>query len=183
VISSEDSSVLIAYYCVFFGVGPNSSRVLKQELSEFPGDFIGALESRLNNDSVKSDVAERLRLKFVPFEGHQSRLGHYYRHLFQMVKYVHRQPLDIDKYDHVKTIRAQLSTHEQAMLLINSVTPLGQVCWRDELIQTYKLVQNLPRQFFDPTEFDTQALFPQGYFEWEERADGCPEVVVSPARR
>jgi hypothetical protein len=169
---SPSQRLHIAYYCVFFGVGPNSSRMLKQALSEFQEDLIEALESRLNDESTKAEVRDRLRLQFTPFEGHQSRLGHYYRHLYQMVKYVHRQSLDIDKYEHVKTVRAQLSTHEQAMLLINSLTPMGRVWWKEELIKTYRLVQNLPRQFFDPSgEIDTKALFPRGYFEWEERPE------------
>ncbi len=161
----------IAYYCVFFGVGPNSSRTLKEELSEFPGDLVDALEAALNNKETKARVKSERRFRFIPFEGHQSRLGHYYRHLYQTVRYVDQQQLDIDHYAHVKTIRAQLSTHEQAMLLINSLTPLGRNWWKNNLIVKYKLVKNLPLQFFDElTEIDTRTLFPRNYFEWEERA-------------
>ena len=86
-----------------------------------------------------------------------------------MVRYVDQQPLQIDKYEHVKTIRAQLSTHEQALLLINSLTSLGQNWWRLDLIRNYRLVQNIPRYFFDGSaELDLSTLFAPGYFEWEE---------------
>jgi len=32
----------------------------------------------------------------------------------------------------------------------------------------YRLVQNIPRDFFEPHELDVSKLFPQNYFEWEE---------------
>jgi hypothetical protein len=159
----------VGYYCLFFGVGPNSSRMLKMSLSQFDPAFIEAVEKELNGAETKEKVKKERNLGYVPFEGHQSRLGHYYRHLYQMIQYVDQQSLDINKYEYVKTIRAQLSTHEQALLLVNSLTPIGQNWWRNGLIVEYRLVQNIPREFFDPsTEFDTGALFKPGYFEWEE---------------
>jgi hypothetical protein len=96
-----------------------------------------------------------------------------------MIRYVDQQPLDIDKYEYVKTIRAQLSTHEQALLLVNSLTPIGQGWWKRDLIRKYRLVQNLPRGFFDSsTELDLSTVFEPGYFEWEE--GDCRDAVVGP---
>lgn len=159
----------LSYYCLFFGVGPNSSRMLKMSLPEFPKDFVDALEEALNSDATKEEAQRSRGFQHVPFEGHQSRLGHYYRHLYQMVDYVHRQKLDIDKYQYVKTIRAQLSTHEQALLLVNSLTPIGKNWWTNGLITDYRIVQNIPREFFDSaTELACEKLLKTGYFEWEE---------------
>jgi hypothetical protein len=159
----------LSYYCLFFGVGPNSSRMLKMSLPEFPKDFVDALEETLNSDATKEEARESRGFRHVPFEGHQSRLGHYYRHLYQMVDYVHRQKSDINKYQYVKTIRAQLSTHEQALLLVNSLTPIGKNWWTNSLITDYRIVQNIPREFFDSaTELECGKLFKAGYFEWEE---------------
>lgn len=159
----------VAYYCLFYGVGPNSSRMLKISLSNFDPTFITAVEEQLNDDGLKDKIRRERSFPYKPFEGHQSRLGHYYRHLFQMVRYVDESPLTIDKYAYMKTIRAQLSTHEQSMLLVNSLTPLGRVWWSKRLILEYSLVKNIPREFFDPsTELDTGTLFPEAYFEWEE---------------
>jgi len=159
----------VAYYCLFYGVGPNSSRMLKLSLFNFDRAFVDAVETRLNTPEVKEKARVERNLRYVPFEGHQSRLGHYYRHLYQMVRFVDDQRLEINKYEYVKTIRAQLSTHEQALLLINSLTPIGSNWWKKGLILNYRLVQNIPREFFDPsTELDTGSLFPQAYFEWEE---------------
>jgi Putative phage abortive infection protein len=159
----------IAYYCLFFGVGPNSSRMLKMSLSGFDPGFVDAVERELNNEGTKMNFQEDRGFGYVPFEGHQSRLGHYYRHLYQMVGYVDQQRIEIRKYEYVKTIRAQLSTHEQALLLINSLTEMGHDWWDKGFIVTYRLVQNIPHDFFDKTtELDTRTLFDPGYFEWED---------------
>jgi len=159
----------LSYYCLFFGVGPNSSRMLKMSLPEFPKGFVDALEEALNSDATKEETRESRNFHHVPFEGHQSRLGHYYRHLYQIFDYVHRQNINIDKYQYIKTIRAQLSTHEQALLLVNSLTPIGNNWWTNSLITDYRIVQNIPREFFDSTtELACDKLFKAGYFEWEE---------------
>jgi Putative phage abortive infection protein len=166
---TKRDSLHIAYYCLFYGVGPNSSRMLKKSLFMFDSIFVDALEGELNKPEVKQKCKDDRKLGYLPFEGHQSRLGHYYRHLYQMIGYVDQQILDIDKYEYVKTIRAQLSTHEQALLLVNTLTPLGANWWRKDLILNYRLVQNIPQEFFDSsTELDATALFGPKYFEWQE---------------
>ncbi|MDD5183817.1 MAG: putative phage abortive infection protein [Paludibacter sp.] len=99
------------------------------------------------------------------YGGHQFRLGHYYRHLFQTVKYVNSQNrLNFkQKYFYAKTLRAQLSTYEQALLFINSLSILGHP-WelnceykkshflfldkrrkeKNKLITRYNLIKNMP---------------------------------------
>ena len=166
---SQRELLQIAYFCLFYGVGPNSSRMLKMSLAAFDGSFVDKVEKALNTRETKDKFRDERKFRYDPFEGHQSRLGHYYRHLYQMVRYVDQTELDVDKYEFVKTIRAQLSTHEQALLLINSLTPLGHNWWEQDLIVKYRLVKNIPREFFDPTiELDAGSLFKPGYFEWEE---------------
>lgn len=159
----------ITYYCLFFGTGPNSTRMLSRSLSSFEPAFITDLGRELGSTSAKQSAQDEKKLAYVPFEGHQSRLGHYYRHLYQAIRYVDQQTISIDKYQYVKTIRAQLSNHEQALLLLNSLTPIGQNWWSEGYMLRYRMVQNIPREFFDPkTELDLSSLFPSGYFEWEE---------------
>jgi hypothetical protein len=164
----------IAYYCFFFGTGPNSSRMLRQSLSGFNPSFIDTLERELDLPETKKKASDAKKLLFVPFEGHQSRLGHYYRHLYQAVRYVDQQIIDIDKYEYVKTIRAQLTTHEQALLLLNSLTPIGNDWWLRDFMLNYRMVQNLPRHFFDPaSELDLSTIFPAKYFEWEDASSAA----------
>jgi hypothetical protein len=166
---SQRQLMHIAYYCLFFGTGPNSSRMLTQSLTDFSACFVSELVTKLDDPGAKHTAQKGRKLAYVPFEGHQSRLGHYYRHLYQAVRYVDQQTIEIDKYQYVKTIRAQLSNHEQALLLLNSLTPIGQNWWSHGFIEKYRMVQNIPRDFFDPnTELDVSFLFRSGYFEWEE---------------
>lgn len=162
----------ITYYCLFFGTGPNSSRMLRMSLPEYEKDFVEAVTQELDRSDIKDAVRAEKKLAYVPFEGHQSRLGHYYRHLYQAIRYVDDQKLAIDKYQYVKTIRAQLSNHEQALLLLNSMAPIGENWWRNGYVLRYRLVQNIPRDFFDrEAELDLSTLFPEGYFEWNEKRD------------
>ena len=160
--------IQISYYCLFYGVGPNSSRMLRAYLSDQDQDFVNSLESRLNDKKLKKDVENDRNLGYLPFEGHQSRLGHYYRHLYQMVRFVELgAPEENDVVEHMRTIRAQLSTHEQALLLLNSLTPMGGAWWNNRLIDRFSLVHNIPKQFFDPRfELDPSDLFDDPkYFE------------------
>ena len=146
--------------------------MLKISLSSLDQKFVDAVNEALNRIWVKERVRDDRKLGYLPFEGHQSRLGHYYRHLFQMVSFVDEASPDlkIDKRKYMKTIRAQLSTHEQALLLINSLTPIGQDWWVKNLIVNYGLVANIPCGFFAETiQFETGELFPAGYFEWKNK--------------
>jgi len=99
------------------------------------------------------------------YGGHQFRLGHYFRHLYQTVKFVdrHKGLSEKQKYSYVKILRAQLSTYEQALLFLNSVSCLGLI-WefnpdfieskipfvnfnrknKRKLITKYALIKNLP---------------------------------------
>lgn len=85
------------------------------------------------------------------YGGHQHRLGHYFRHLFQAYTFLNNAPemSDDKKYDYGKMLRAQLSTYEQFLLFVNSLSSLGQK-WEycasenDKLITKYHLIKNLP---------------------------------------
>ncbi|WP_289011937.1 putative phage abortive infection protein [Dyadobacter sp. 50-39] len=166
---TDEQFFSISYYVLFIGVGPNSSRMLLKALSIYGSNFASTVEKKLNDEETKDRYKKERNLEYTPFEGHQSRLGHYFRHLFQAISYVDDQKTYINKYDYVKTIRAQLTTHEQALLFINSLSPIGK-SWNDiKLIARYKLVKNIPEDFFDPQkEINLTSYFPSDYFEWQE---------------
>lgn len=156
-----------AYYAVFYGTGTNSSSMLRAALGNTTLDekFCLKFIERIENQDNKTKVSNKLG--YTPFEGHQCRLGHYYRHLYQSIKYIDQHSIE-NKYDYTKLIRAQLSNHEQALLLINSLTPLGRKWWDREYITKYKLVKNIPENFFHPYDIDVLKHFSLGYFEWQE---------------
>lgn len=165
----QETRLQAAYYVMFYGVGPNSSRMLANALNglRLEADLTGSIVAVFEN------VRNASQSPVTPFDGHQSRLGHYYRHLYQMIRYVDQQTIatldDAKKYEYVKTVRAQLSTHEQALLLLNSLTPMGRNWWSKGLIERYRLVQNIPEGFFDPeSEIDIVSMFRADYFEWQE---------------
>lgn len=160
--------VAVAYYTLYFGTGPTSTPMLRDELKAFGAAFTNALEAALD-ELTKREVRAMLKLPYQPFEGHQSRMGHYYRHLFQTIRYIDEQEATLDRYEYAKTIRAQLSAHEQALLLLNTMTPLGSAWWERGLLQNYKMVSNIPRGFFAEGEFPVEQLFPPDYFEANTR--------------
>ncbi|PZX57599.1 putative phage abortive infection protein [Algoriphagus ratkowskyi] len=164
----------LAYMVLFYGTGPNSTRVLKRSMPDYSDDFMERLADILHKKKKK--VKKLRKLAFVPFEGHQHRLGHYFRHLYQIITYVHsNNKLSSDeKKGYVKTVRAQLSNHEQALLFFNSMSKLGKPWLKEGLITEYSLVKNLPKDFIDEmSEIDIKSVYPNIVFEYEE---GYPVV-------
>jgi hypothetical protein len=94
------------------------------------------------------------------FKLHQSDVGHYFRSLYNMVKFVHRSDLP-EKRMYTNLVRAQLSSYEQVILLYNCMSPLGSEKFKP-LIEEYGLFKNLPigllideqdKMFFAATAF------------------------------
>lgn len=138
---------IASYNVLLYGVGPNSSRMLINSFEEegFNREFAIEIEKRLNNFEAKNKFMNQRKTSYVPFEGHQSRLDHYYRHLFQSLRFVDDQEIDIDKYQYAKIIRAQLTVHEQALLFIYSLTKNGKIWWGEE--QDFWLGIDLSKMF------------------------------------
>jgi hypothetical protein len=163
----------VAYYCVFFGVGPASSASLRPALEAAGTVFTDAQFQTLES----SFLVFTDQIKSRPFQGHQSSLGHYYRHLYQTISFVDKEGPEGEKREYVKSIRAQLSNYEQALLLLNSLTGIGWEWWNDGYIESYSLVKNLPRGFVEIyCRLDVETLFQDGYFEWQQ-ASGAPKIV------
>ncbi|SDC42678.1 putative phage abortive infection protein [Niabella drilacis] len=112
---------------------------------------------------------------YQPFTGHGTKIGHYFRHLFQTVRYVTNQenPLFSKsvKYSYIKILRAQLSNFEQIILYYNSVSLLGEAWIGRDYIKEYKLLINLPLSFADfgiePEEkFRAEIIGDKDFFDW-----------------
>lgn len=129
-----------------------------------------------------SEIADGYHNRYIKYYGgHQFRLGHYYRHLYQTVKFINSSVNNSykEKYDYIKTLRAQLSTYEQAVLFLNSLSKMGET-WEIcpeinaelktfsrhdfELITKYNLIKNLPgesiygihfKDFFRNVEYES----------------------------
>lgn len=159
----------IAYLILYYGTGPNSTRILINSMPEYTNEFLTDMAQTLSRD--KKRVKIKRNFSFTPFEGHQSRLAHYYRHLYQTIAFVDSNTfLSIEeKKNYIKMVRAQLSNHEQALLFFNSLSRLGKSWSKEGLITRYSLIKNLPKSFIDETkEVDVKTIYKEITFEWEE---------------
>ena len=120
---------------------------------------------------------EKPSLTFIKFfGGHQYQLGHYFRHLFQAVRYIDEQPwwilTEYKKRDYINTLRAQMSNYEQALLFINSLSQVGRKWEYDKkakksLISDYDLVKNLPKHFIP--DMIPDKYYPDVEFEYLDK--------------
>lgn len=90
------------------------------------------------------------------YGGHQFRLGHYFRHIYQIVCFVHyNDNLTIpDKQNYIRILRGQLSDYEQKMFFYNSLSQLGRI-WElsksagesvesvNQLISNYSVIKTI----------------------------------------
>jgi hypothetical protein len=152
----------LAYTMFFFGVGEQSNRatfyrhqvhtpfylVVKKQLEKMQllyrrdsgnGKYVRIIYSVYPAIDVE--------LNYVPFDGHVSKLGHYYRHLYQMVKFIRNQVELDDPYFFMKTLRAQLSNHEQLLLYYNSFFATG--WWTEKLFLDSRIIKNIPLYLTD----------------------------------
>lgn len=156
-------------YCIFYyGVGNNINSILNKNYKSLNIDFnplIIRLEmvkrefNEQNCVSLVNDYGETTpyTFKYKPFKGHLSRLGHYYRHLFQSVKYIINQDMEYDeKYKYLKLLRSQMSDYEFIFLFYNSLFEKGNEWLVLDIFTEYRFIKNIPLELLNfglnPTE-------------------------------
>ena len=176
----------ISYLIFFYGLGNNSTESLLLKIKNIISNDIFfdrelysfALKPMIDNHNKRREENKRLpkaERKYLDHDGHQSRLGHYFRHMFQTIKYIDEQSNELlnysDKYFYIKTLRAQMTTHEQALLFYNSLTHIGQD-WElreqdlnKKLITKYNLIKNLPEGFTSP--LNPKFFYPDVNYEFD----------------
>lgn len=78
------------------------------------------------------------------YDSYVAELGHYFRNLYRIVKFVHERAPDNDKRLYMGILRAQLSSAELACLFYNGVSVHGAEKFKP-LIEQYALLENIPR--------------------------------------
>jgi hypothetical protein len=178
----------ISFLFLFFGVGKTTSPMVKEISAKYKvDDKIVKINSELEKKQRSKVKTEHLsKIKFgteiyFPFNGHQSRLAHYFRHLYQTMKFIESDKLlkfEQKKY-YAKVLRAQLSTHELAILFYNSLSSIGMKWkvkeWESptdktkkmDLITKYEILKNLPLKHFT-FELEVDKYFPDISYEWTE---------------
>jgi hypothetical protein len=193
----NDDLLKLAYRIFFFGA--NSDLIFSNDL-KIPKELIKTIKSELKivRNKHKSSIGEvnrysgiedkiiELYIKYKPFSGHSSKLGHYYRHLYGTVKFVVQQEGDLLNYDEVrgylKILRSQMSNDEQLMLYYNCIIGFGKD-WEDKgFLTKYRMIHNLPinrakyvdkprerfNDFIKSIKNDEDPLFEWGDYEKEE---------------
>lgn len=95
------------------------------------------------------------------FQGEQSDLGHYFRLLYHIIKFVHNSDIT-DKNTYTTFVRAQLSSYEQIILFYNCLSFYGNEKFKP-LIEEYSLLKNM----------DSQLLYDQEHLkEYSQKAYG-----------
>lgn len=188
---NDEQLVRLAYIFFLGGVGDNSDMVSKAINKNPHYKFEDKLFTEvlryfklIKSKSIRPAYFDYegnpvvLRLRYLPWGGHQSRLGHYYRHLFQTVKYVDGQDKDIinfeDKIDYLRMLRAQLSDYEQVLLYYNAISHYGEGWLKNNFFIKYKMIHNIPLPLasfgISPTEkFKVELEKDPSLFEWAER--------------
>lgn len=157
--SDNRAKANITYILLFFGVKDSGAEMAHSLLDQYDKVIIEKIVNELNQ--IKNAKECKYLKKYTempnyePFNGHQSRLGHYFRHLYQIVKFVDKQTIlsKEDKEFYMRTLRAQLSNHELAVFFYNSLSAIGKN-WRvgetkgNCFIDKYELLKNIPLSGF-----------------------------------
>lgn len=119
----------------------------------------------LTKGSKKHSAEAILRLSYFNFwKQHQLELGHYYRFLFNVFRFLDESPAS-EQY-HAKLLRAQLSDQELLLLFYNCLSPQGQNF--SEYAKKYQLFDNLPTirlledahsRMIDPEAFGNNPMY------------------------
>jgi len=129
------------------------------------------------NKGLKKFKNINLYFNYKPFSGHQSRLSHYYRHLFQLVKFTTNYNEQLisyqEKRNYLRILRAQLSNHEQALLYYNWFADFGDN-WEQKdkkkrirkegnyFFTDYRMIHNIPPQLI-LDDFSLETVFDNSY--------------------
>jgi len=90
------------------------------------------------------DELEKINKVYMSFyNDYQSELGHYFRSLFNIVKFVDKSDVE-DKRLYTNLIRAQLSSYELLMIFYNVLSDMGKGKF-SPYVTHYSLLKTLPR--------------------------------------
>lgn len=140
-VLSEQDILDISYKVVYFGVSVDSIASLGSSLKMYDQNTISDILSHLPTEKTKYNE------KIVYYGGHQTRLGHYFRLLYNLVEFID-QSKGIEQDDKnllMKLVRSQMTTYEQFVLFATSMSTIGRE-WRS-YISKYNLIKNIPERF------------------------------------
>ncbi|SNR15943.1 putative phage abortive infection protein [Tenacibaculum jejuense] len=97
-----------------------------------------------NPEMKERELCNKSYLEY--YEKHHSDLGHYFRNLYHIFKFIKNSD-EVDKKRYTSLVRAQLSNDELFLLFYNSSSDFGKDKFLP-LIEEFHLLKNLNREFF-----------------------------------
>lgn len=136
-----DQVVFETAYSLFFNGSTSMLRYGNSHQTFLANQYASIISTYLLS---KDDSSELLKIK-----PKNELLGRYYRHLFQIVKYVVEQPDELfDEKDwkrsYLGVLRSQMSNYEQMLLYYNAQSSIGSAWNEKKYIEDYKLIKNIP---------------------------------------
>jgi len=106
-------------------------------------NFLNKLEEAIGNHCHTASIEKTLTAYDCVFNKHQNDLGHYFRNLYQIIKYVDKSDIE-DKKTYTNFVRAQLSSHELVLIFYNCLSQYGKEKFKP-LVEKYALFGNMDR--------------------------------------
>lgn len=178
----DDKKIVNASYIILYnGVNVTSLEINKEMLktydnSELLLDIFSKIEKK--NESwrnIPNDLEEKIvpllnDLNHKPFLGHMSNLGHYFRNLYHIFKYISDVKEEYmnfnEKYEIMKSLRTQMTSYEQIVILLNSQSKYGDRESDKGYLSKYKIIKNIPLPLINSI-IKIKKIFPKIQFEWE----------------
>jgi hypothetical protein len=114
-------------------IGRECFEKFDQEFRNFYGQTHSALSAEARVDAAYNAF----------YEAWQSDVGHYFRSLYNLIKFVHRSN-EADKLFYTSLVRAQLSTYELTMIFYNCISHKGREHFKP-LVNEYGLLKAMPQ--------------------------------------
>lgn len=125
-----------------------------------PGAPVGDnLPIKPNTDIEAGDSTGKEKLIIIYdyyFHVYQSDLGHYFRNLYNIIRYAERSVSKKVQRQHVKMLRAQLSNYEILLLAYNGLHEYGEKFHR--LIEKFELLKNLNTEKSLPANWEKRIV-------------------------
>jgi len=161
-----DTWIKGAYNIFFYGISK-----FENEMSDSEKTILKEIQQKAFNEV---ECETYLKQKYIHgkgfhhefFAGYADKLGHYYRHLYQTVKFIANQTELIysEKRNLLNMLRAQLSNQEQIMLFYYWKSNLD-TKWEDEnnkFFTDYRMIHNVPNKHLD---FEFIEIFKSQYYK------------------
>lgn len=121
---------------------------------------------------IQSEIKRLLNYNYFTISSHNVLLGHYFRHLFQMVKMLENEKSlkESERYTYAKQLRAQLNDNEQLLLYYNSMSEIGSEWLEPHKNKTWGRKHKCPIERFKmikniPSNIEILGIKPQNVFD------------------